>query len=364
MVTSGYQYVLALYREDGTSLGEASMPPDFEPAMNCAEFDGVRREELPAVLGAAGGTVEPIWDGQLREPFINGFRMTAAADGGETAAREFPVTYFAGLAQQASSQCVKGGTLKAGDRFFYVVTALRRETGSEIPPAAAEPPGAIVAEKIGQPLRLIRSPMGAFAKGSSPSGRGHADDLRVFIPRRVLDETAQLAADAGAMEVGGILIGHLHRDIGDSKDVFLEITAQIPCRYARSELTRLVFTPETWAAARGAVELRGRREIWAGWWHAHSYLKELQGKDGGGGGSRDSSSAAFMSTEDVALHRALFARAYSVALVVSSTREDVTWSLFGWRDGMVESRSFDILRAAPSETPLTADEAAAERVGS
>jgi len=363
MVTSAYQFVLALYRDDGSPLGEAPMLPDFEPAMNCAEFEGVRRGQLPAVLGAVGGTVEPIWDEQLREPFIGGFRVTAVAGGGETAAGDFPVSCFAGLAQRASSQCVKAGTLKPGDKFYYVVMAFRREAGPEIPPAAEEPPGAIVAEEIGQPLRLIRSPMGAFARGSSPSGQGRPEDFRVFIPKRILDETAQLVHDAGAMEVGGVLIGHLHRDITVSTDVFLEITAQIPGRHVRSELTRLVFTAETWAAARGAVELRGRREIWAGWWHAHSYLKQLQGKDGDGGRARDSSAAAFMSTEDIALHRTLFARAYSVALVVSSTREDITWSLFGWRDGMVASRSFDMLQASPSETPLTADAPAAEKVG-
>jgi hypothetical protein len=44
------------------------------------------------------------------------------------------------------------------------------------------------------------------------------------------------------------------------------------------------------------------------------------------------------------MHRAIFPRAFHVALLVSDHgREPFDVSLFGWRHGMVVSRGFDVL---------------------
>ena len=49
----------------------------------------------------------------------------------------------------------------------------------------------------------------------------------------------------------------------------------------------------------------------------------------------------FLSADDRALHRAVFPRAYSLALVVTDAgRGDPTFALFGWREGVLERRGF------------------------
>jgi hypothetical protein len=57
----------------------------------------------------------------------------------------------------------------------------------------------------------------------------------------------------------------------------------------------------------------------------------------------------------VALHRAVFPRAYSVALVISDGCEDAgrpIWRLFGWRQGMLMARGFHVL--LPAAPPAAA----------
>jgi hypothetical protein len=60
-------------------------------------------------------------------------------------------------------------------------------------------------------------------------------------------------------------------------------------------------------------------------------------------------SAAFLSSADRALHRTVFPRAYSIALVMSdSPCSGLTWRLFGWRSGRIEARDFHIMGRQPA----------------
>ena len=168
-------------------------------------------------------------------------------------------------------------------------------------------------------------------------------DVAVFVQEFILDEIRGLMARAGAVETGGVLIGHLHRD-DERNDVFLEIAAQIPARFTQQELTSLTFTPETWSDVDAAVALRGRDEIHVGWWHSHparEWCKNCPAENR----AVCKRSGEFFSSDDAALHRTIFPRAYSVGLVVSdSYASGLTFPMFGWKNGQIATRGFHVLR--------------------
>ena len=121
------------------------------------------------------------------------------------------------------------------------------------------------------------------------------------------------------------------------------MTAQIPVVHAPAEVNKLTFTPETWTAAQAAIDLRRSDEIYLGWWHSHpvhEWCKDCRPA------KKELCPLAqgFLSSDDCRLHRTVFPRAYTCALVVSDVAEhdDVVHSLFGWRDGAIESRGYHL----------------------
>jgi hypothetical protein len=168
--------------------------------------------------------------------------------------------------------------------------------------------------------------------------------MPLFIPQRVLAEAKALSKEAGAKETGGILIGHLGRD-SQLPEIFAQVTAQIPARHTEASLTSLTFTSETWTAVRNALDLRRKGELMLGWWHSHPVREWC--KDCSAESQKACAMAVdFFSAHDHALHRTVFPRAYSVALVVNDLSEnDATFSMFGWRRGLLESRGFHLTGA-------------------
>ena len=261
---------------------------------------------------------------------------------------DIPIAYFNALAQIASSKLVKSGKLVPGDLFEYLVCAYPCE---EQPPAQG--PGAPLSftiEAEEQVLDVSDLDIDALLERSMVCGSDEDDgQVPVFIPADVIDEAVRLMVGAGAKETGGILIGHLRRD--PRRGLFLEVTAQIPARHAEEELSRLTFNPETWTAVDAALALRGGSEMYLGWWHSHPAShwcdkcppeKRRQCTVAG------APSGDFFSEHDVALHRAVFPRAYSIALVLSDGCGNAgapTWRLYGWRLGMVMPRNFHLMQA-------------------
>jgi proteasome lid subunit RPN8/RPN11 len=171
----------------------------------------------------------------------------------------------------------------------------------------------------------------------------------VFLPRRVLDEAVASARRAGDVETGGVLVGRLRRDGASAPPgLFVEITAQVPAPHTRAESTRLTFTAETWAAVQAAITLRRRGEVMLGWWHSHPDFCRLRHCPEERRAACPGA-APFFSPEDVHLHATCFPSAYQVALLVSdSTPDGMTWSLFGWAQGMVTARGFHVVADDPT----------------
>jgi hypothetical protein len=136
------------------------------------------------------------------------------------------------------------------------------------------------------------------------------------------------------------------------------VTAQIPAQHVKQELTRLTFTPATWTAVDAALALRGNREIQLGWWHSHPashWCDECPPEVRQRCPKAGSPAGDFFSTHDAALHRAVFPRAYSIALVLSDgcgNAGNPSWRLYGWRCGTIAARGFHLLH--PGRTPAAA----------
>lgn len=338
MVENPYQYVLELYKEDGAKLGQMAVEVDFEPAREWTRFCALRRSDLSPADAGAAAAICPLWHSTVGAPYLRGFRVRITGNGSAEVARDFLVSYFRNLAQQASSYFVERGKLKEGEHFHYFVTAY---------PRAREPEGTpdfrFTAKEAELAMPLVTSVLSEFLKRAVPAGTVDAEDMPVFIPLQVLNEIVALARAADGKETGGILIGHLRRD-PELPEIFAEITAQILAE-ARGETMKLSFTPATWTAAEAAIRLRNRNELYLGYWHSHPVREWCKQKECPVEKQRDCNLAVgFFSADDQALLRAVFPRAYSVGLVATDAPfHEVTHSLFGWRQGVIERRGFYIV---------------------
>ena len=342
MVNSPYAYQLALYTADWVALGRAILRVDWEPAREWTRFTAVRSGRLPATAVDLEAAVAPIWHPRAGEPYVRGFRVAAAFDRC-TVEHVFDAGYFAGLAERALETLAKRKGVETLDTAHYITTAYPAP-GTASP--AARP--MFVACETAPDLTLQNGSLDEITARATPDGEATPGDVPVFLPERVLDELAELTGAAGERETGGILIGHLRRDSG-RREVFTEVTAQIPARHTEASSTRLTFTAETWTEVRSALALRGRGEVMLGWWHSHpveAWRKGCQAADG----PACQAGAGFLSLDDRALHRAVFPRAYSLALVVSNTGPGrPAFALFGWREGVIARRGFSTLDTTPDE---------------
>jgi hypothetical protein len=333
-----YDYVLELWRKSpGAVLGRVGITVDWVPVREALILDLLRAAKIAQPAGLPSITVEPIWEQRTGGPATLGFRASLHG-GGARASRTFSTAYFRSLAQQAAKQFLQAGELREGEEFDYYVLAFPRQ-----PAAKAAPLFSATPKELSLPIKpanLERLMSGALLLDTE-----NARDIPVFFHWPVLEDALVLTRQAGSMETGGVLIGHICQDLS-VPEIFLEITAMIPAR-ARGELTKLSFTPDTWADVQAAVERRQRDEIWLGWFHSHSFYREEQERRE----KQDSHdplvrriATPFLSDDDCKLHRVCFPRAVSVALLVTdSPYSGLSWTTFGWRNGEVAHRAFHVL---------------------
>jgi hypothetical protein len=337
MLTNEYRYALLLYKKDGSSLGVAAVAPDWEPAAECTRFHHARRGTVaPGAEGSA--CIEPLWDRAQGEPYTRGFRVVFGNGEGK-AQSDFPTAYFKGVAAEASAELVRRGKLEEGETYLFEAVAYPKN-------GAAETGRALNLEVVEEKpsVEYIEARLEDFLSRSSPEGVVDADDMPVFIPRRVLDEAAALTRAHEGTEVGGVLLGHLYRDAA-LPEIFAEVTAQIPAEHTRGTVAKLTFTADTWSAADAAVKLRNKGEIYLGYVHSHPVRKWCEAKECTPEKQKTCALAKdFFSESDRGVMRAAFPRAYSLGLVVNDTAfTDLSFSLFGWREGGIHPRGFHVL---------------------
>ena len=335
-----YRYVIELFSPQGAALGRAPILVDWEPAREWAVFCALRRDGQSSPVSSGSTSLRPRWDAELGEPVMSGFSIEVANGEGDDFRIDFSNAYFKELAQSISSELVQQGKLKSGERFLYCVLAYPDKRSDDGPGKDR-----LVAAELPPPVVIREGDLGMHLCAAAPFRSGSEEDIPVFVPRHVLAEISALSQEAGANETGGVLIGHLFRD-GVGGDLFLVVTAQIPAMHTHAEAARLTFTAETWTAARAAIHLRGKHEVMLGWFHSHpvrEWCKSCPEE------KRESCTVFedYFSPEDEALHRTVFPRAWSVALLVSELpQRSPSISMFGWRKARVAPRGFHVQDSA------------------
>jgi hypothetical protein len=329
-----FSFAVSLFRTDDVPLGQFPVDVDWEPAIEWCRFAALRGGSAEPSDEAR---VEPVWHRKRGAPFVEGFQV---AFGGERSMTFFSAAYFREPAERIVSRLVEAGKLDTGAPYVFAPVAYRKER-DESPLAFttedAAPPSAPEEGSLADYLaEATRSPA---AKPGEPN-----EDAPVFIPQNVLAEVDELTRSAGANETGGVLLGHLYRD-SSVPEVFAVVTAQVHARHARADSVSLHFTAGTWTDVRAALNLRRRKERMLGWWHSHpvaTWCARCSEQ------SQRSCRLAndFFSDHDRGVHRTVFPKAYSVALVVNGIGfDDFTHSLFGWREGLVHPRGFHVMEA-------------------
>jgi hypothetical protein len=348
MLINGFQFALEICGNDGRLVGQRRVDPSWEAACECARFSGWRKAGGSSTAYGADTLIEPVAQQLKGLPFASGFRVTLVAAGGQLGGSDFPITYpgFAAQARAISSEMVNAGLLAEGETFRYQLLAFPRERGNG---NHATPPLFKVEDVIRAP-RAKPASIAALTAASAQFGEHTEGDVPVFIPQQVLEEASDLTEQAGRVETGGILVGHLCFD-ESLRYTCVHVTAQIPARHAKGEAGKLTFTGETWAAVQAALVLRRSDEVMLGWWHSHPAFGWCE-KNADCPEERRRRCAlmqGFFSADDVCLHETVFPAAYNVALVVTNTnntREGLQHALFGWRQGAVCRRGFNVLNAS------------------
>ena len=342
-LTIPYRFAVVLFREDGSSLGTVAANREWESALEWTRFHYQRRGELP-LDGNGSASVLPLWERTLGEPYCRGYRVQISRPGQRPVASDFPKTHFRDFASTAASVFVERQQLCEGDSYSYMVVAH---------PAPPETPkaGGLSVTNASPSVPARGASLEALLARAKPAGVVDGDDMPVFVSERVLQEAAERTRAEEGMETGGILIGRLWRDAA-AAEIFAEVTAQIPAEHTSGNNVKLTFTPQTWAAADAALRLRGREESFLGYWHSHPVREWCKGKECTLEKQKSCRLAKdFFSADDEAVMRAAFPRAYNVAVVVNDTAfTDLTFSMFGNREGLLQPRGFYILEEQASGT--------------
>jgi hypothetical protein len=340
-----FRFAVAMFREDGASLGTVPVNRDWEPEYEWTRFYFQRKGEL-ALDGNGNASVLPLWEYSLGEPYCRGYRVLIEQSGRRPVAVDFPKTNFRNIASMAASRLVAQNDLSDGDPYSYMVVAH--------PAPQEEPPsGSLNIANTSPGVPVQDASLETFLKHAQPNSVIDADDMPVFVRRQVLDEAAELTRAHEGIEVGGILIGKLWRDAA-ANEIFAEITAQIPAEHTVGTNVKLTFTSQTWAAADAALRLRNRREVPLGYHHTHPVRFWCEGKEKECTPEKQKNcylAKNFFSADDEAVMRAAFPRAYSIAIVTNDIAfSDLTFSMFGNRKGITQPRGFYVLEENTSAT--------------
>ena len=338
MAINHHQIVLELFKLDGTRLGLAKAEIDWEPAAEWTRFFATRRGLLPLTGPLPSARIEPVWHRTSGEPYLQGFRVALAQNGTCNVVSEFPVAYFRNAARLAAECFVERGKLSEGEEVRFQTAAYERRdlrTGKDEP--------RFESEEVEPFIPFRGTALSAYLGAALPEGTVEDEDMPFFVPRQVLGEIASATRELEGREAGGVLIGLLHRD-SSLPEIFAEVTAQIPVAGSGSS-TKLTFTPDSWTAVRAAVTLRRRSEVYLGYWHSHPVREWCRESECSPEKLRKCSLArGFFSVSDQAVLRAAFSRAWNVGLVCNDAPlSDLTFSMFGWRRGLIEPRGFYVM---------------------
>jgi hypothetical protein len=321
-----YRFVVEAASVAGGRLGDFALSGiDFEPAVQSAHLEGMRRGYLEPATAPGPARIEPVTCAERGAPYVSGFEVHFA---GQCPGVTFPREILHDDVVCGSGTLVQQGLLRSGERFTYRICVFPEAIA---PPAMAD----FVLETAAQPLLIpaVDLPQSHRVFGDDPDDR----DLPVVIAEPVLAEAMQLAASSGSKEIGGMLLGGMCRDPA-SKNLFLNVSALIEAPASKATEVSLHLGPEAFAAVERILALRKLDENIVGWWHKHPFFCARCPAE-----RRRVCAfrAPFFSEADRDVHRTLFPQAHSQALLITDLGEDrPSINLFAWRQGRIEARNF------------------------
>jgi hypothetical protein len=344
-VHNEWQWLLELRRSDGPPLRRIPVDPDWEPAREWLRFEALRRGAPADQAFTLSCHLEPRWDGARGSPFVAAVAGTGADAVSGHLAAQFGLGAFREGIRLARSRLVAEGVVTTDQDVVVDVLAVPRD-----PTAGGPARGALRARVEAPAVPILPRSLSAVLEGAVALGSAaDSTDVPVVIAAEVFAEGQRLARGHDGREVGGLLLGHLCRDV-DTGELFLEVTELLPARHTDASATRLTFTPETWTAFREALGARTSGEIAVGWHHVHP-VRHWCAKCGEEERARCRLRGDFLSDDDRLLHRAIFPRAFGLALVLNDVDGPrPTFSLFGWRRGEIALRGFHVTPDSPALT--------------
>lgn len=168
----------------------------------------------------------------------------------------------------------------------------------------------------------------APANGASlvPKGDAAQGDCPVYVSAPCLQSALVHAGSDPARECGGWLVGGRFTD---GRGDFIVVERFLDARHISAGPASARFThdafADAWRRIDGGLGL-AYAPFLLGWFHTHPDL------------------GAFLSEQDLFIHRHFFALAYQIALVVDPVRREFIF--FRWRDGEVRSTGFFLVQPA------------------
>ncbi len=336
-LTSPYRFAVAMFAEDGTSLGTVAAKRDWGPVHEWTRFRFQRRGQL-SLDGDGSASVLPVWETTLGEPYCRGYRIQIEQPGRVPLCSDFPNTHFRDAASTVASVFVEQKKLREGEYYSYLVVA-------QPAPVQPESPGGLRVCNASPPVPARNASLNIFLTASTACGTIDDSDMPVFVSPQVLEEAAAQTRAHEGTETGGILIGKLWRDLAVA-EIFAQVTAAVPAEHSIGNHVKLTFTPQTWTAANAALRLRNRDEILLGYWHSHPVRTWCKGRSCSLDAQKSCRFAKdFFSADDEDVLRAAFPAPWCFAIVANDTAfTDLMFSMFGNREGITTPRGFFVLR--------------------
>lgn len=151
-------------------------------------------------------------------------------------------------------------------------------------------------------------------------GNIHAEAPTIYIRERAIDHVIDYFQTNLEQELGGFLLGGLHKD----RKVYVEVRDFLPATDTKSHAVSLTFTHKTWSMLTRQVEERFPKELVLGWAHTHPSL------------------GIFLSSYDVFIHKHFFSQPWHIAMVVDPVKRKM--GFFQWQQGKVASCGFICVR--------------------
>lgn len=149
-----------------------------------------------------------------------------------------------------------------------------------------------------------------------------ADDMKIFIHQKVLEQIVAYSNTNLSAELGGMMVGDFYSCRGIP---FIEIEAYIESDLGGSRVASFTFNHDSWSKVNKAMDEKYADKIKVGWHHTHPGY------------------GIFLSSYDMFIQHNFFNLPWMTALVVDPRAESM--GFFQWKAGHVVPCGFYLIRA-------------------